>query len=514
MASKGKKHIEIAEESTLNDWLHRLKTHPFLFIGTLVVLVIVIVAFVLVPAIVPNVQRGVDLTFGYYDKVPIKYVRDNYFYQVQQSIARNQQSDSDDPNSLYAQAMIWRQAFEETVVHTGILDEMKKAGNIIPDTVVDRTVAALPQFQDNGRFSVTRWSAMDNNSRMSLWRQVQESVQIQSYVSDLSGIRSSSKEASFISSMASPQRDFDLAIFPFSSYPDSEIISYAKANPALFTVVHLSRITINSSEKEAQKILDSVTNGTSTFEEAARASSQDTYADKSGDMGIRMAYELASDIPDEQDRGKIASLTKGSMSSIVKVTSGWAFFRAEDAAIPADTSDSSQLDKIRSYIMTNSRGNAEDWLIAQANSFTAQAKEKGFSEAASAGSIKTSHLTPIPVNYGNAPLFASVTSSGISELANAGTNQFFWKAAFTTPLKSPSTPLVIGDNVIVLFPLEESTADTNQTQMIEMYFPYWMNSGMDQELRTYFLTSDKLDDRFNETFWRIFGRNTQTRASP
>jgi len=514
MASKDKKHLEMGDDSsTLSDWMRRLKTHPFLFIGTVIILAITIVAFVFLP--MPGLrsqgQGGQDLTFGYYDKVPIKYVRDSYFNQVLQSLSRDQLPSSDDPSYMYALAMQWRQAFEETVIHVGILDEMKRAGNIVPDTVVDRTVAQMPQFQDNGHFSVVRYRSLDKNSRMSLWRQTQESVSIQTYVSDLSGIRSSSKEASFISSMASPQRNFDIAIFPFSSYPNSEVASYAQANSALFRVIHLSRITINSSEKEAQQVLASVKNGTSTFEEAARASSQDAYADKSGDMGIKMAYELATDIADDQVREKIVNLAKGDLSDVVKVTSGWSFFRAEDAVHPADTADTAQLDKIRTYMMANARGQAEDWLIAKANDFSAQVKEKSFDDAVSAGSVKSSHFGPIPVNYGSIALFGSVGSSGVPELANAGTNQFFWKAAFTTPLKTPSAPLVIGDNVVVLFPLEQTSAEESQSQMIEMYYPYWMNSGMDQVLRTYFLSSDKLNDQFNETFWKIWGnRNNRT----
>jgi len=513
MASKDKKHLETVDESsTLNDWLRRLKTHPVLFIGTVVILVITIVAFVFLP--MPGLRtqgQGQDLTFGYYNGMPIKYVRDSYFNQVLQSLSRDQQPSSDDPNYMYTMAMQWRQAFEETVIHLGILDEMKTAGNIIPDDVIDRAVAAMPQFQDGGRFSVVRYRTLDKNTRMSLWRQTQESVTVQTYVSDLSGLRTSSKEAAFISSMDSPQRNFDVAIFPFSSYPDSELIKYAQTNSALFRVIHLSRITINSSEKEAQQVLASVKSGTSTFEEAARASSQDAYADKSGDMGIQMAYELGTDIADDQAREKIVNLAKGDLSDVVKVTSGWSFFRAEDAVHPADTTDAAQLTKIRNYLMVNARGQAEDWLIAKANDFSTQVKQKSFDDAVSAGNVKKSHFGPIPVNYGSMALFGSIGSSGVPELANAGTNEFFWKAAFTTPLMTPSTPLSIGDNVVVLFPLEETKADDSQTQMIQMYYPYWMNSGMDQTLRAYFLSSKKLDDHFNEIFWRIWGnRNNRT----
>jgi len=482
MASKDKKLPEKQDDSSKSEILHRLKTHPFLFIGTVVILVIVIVAFVFVPAIVPSAQRGQTLTFGYYNKVPISYVRDNYFYQVQQSLSRNQQQpSSDDPSYIFSIAQLWRQAFEETVIHTGILDELKQAGYIAPETVVDREVAKLPMFTTaDGKFSSAAYRAVDQNTQMNIWRQVRDSVITQMYLSDMSSLKVSSSEAAFVGAMASPQRSFDLAVFPFNSYPDSEILSYAQANSELFRVVHLSKITVTSGEREARQILNSIKSETTTFEEAARTNSQDPYADRSGDMGIRMAYELSYDIADDQARDLVTNLSRGELSDVVKVAAGWSIFRAEETARPADADDPSQLEKIRSYIMSNLRGQVEDWLIAEAEKFSAQAAETGFDEAVIEGNITKRSFGPLPVNYGNSALFGSISSSGVPELAYAGTNQFFWRAAFSTPLNTLSNPVVIGDHVIVLLPLEETNMEEADLQFVEMYYPYWISSGMEQ----------------------------------
>ena len=505
MPSKEKKQSEKRDDSARSEIMHRLKTHPFLFIGTVVILVIVIVAFVFVPAIVPNTQRGEDLVFGYYNKVPVRYVKDNYFYQVLSYLSRNQQPSTDDPNYIFMIRQMWRQAFEEAAIRLGILDEVKQAGYVIPEDVVDMEVAELPQFQENGRFSAIKYREMDSNSRMSLWRQVRESIIVNSYVQDLSDLKTSSREAEFISSMASPRRTFDLALFPFSLYPDSEISAYAAANSSLFQVTHLSRITISSSEREAQQVLTMVRDGISTFEEAAKTNSQDSYADRGGDMGIRMAFELIYEIPEEQTRQIVVSLGRGEISELVKVASGWAFFRAEEAVHPADINDLSQKEKIRSYIMSYSRGQVEDWLIGEAEKFSSLAKAETFDEAIAESNAEKRNFGPIPVNYGNSALFGTVSSAGIPELSSAGTNTFFWNTAFSTPLNTVSAPIVIGDNVIVLFPLEESEAEESETQMIEMYYPYWVNSGNEQGFRLYFLSSDKFDDRFEELFWKLWG---------
>jgi peptidyl-prolyl cis-trans isomerase D len=513
MASKEKKRRERADSkadsSDISEIMHRLKTHPFLFIGTVVVLVIVIVAFVLVPAIVPGegIRSGGDLIFGYYNKTPIKYVANNYFYQVQQTLYQRQRPNPEESNYLGAIGSIWRQAFEEAAVRIGILDEMKQAGFIAPENVVDREIARLSMFQENGRFSSARYRALDNSSRMNLWQQVQESYIVQTYISDMENLLSSSNEASFIAAMASPQRNFDLAIFPLSSYPDSEVAAYAESHPELFSVANLSRITITSSEREARQVLDSIKNGSTTFEEAARNYSQDWAADRGGEMGMTMAYELQYDITDGKAIADVMNLGRGEVSELVKAASGWSIYRVNETVRRVDLSDSSQNTRIRNYLMSFMRGIPEDWMISKAEKFSEQVRANGFDAAIADAGLTKNSFGPIPLNYGNSALMGSVRSSGIPELENAGDNQFFWKAAFSTPLNSPSSPLVIGDNIIVLYPLEEMPAEENEIELIKSYYSYWISLAIEDSFRLYFLTNKKMDDRFFETFYSLWMEN-------
>jgi len=511
MASKEKKQSEKktshADNSDMSEIINRIKTHPFLSIGTLVVLVIVIVAFVFVPAIVPSAEAGSggELIFGYYNKTPIKYVTNNYFYQVQQSLYQSQRPDPEDPNFMNTMANIWRQAFEEAAVRIAILDEMKQTGFIAPEDVVDREMAELSIFQENGRFSLAKYRALDNSSRMNIWKQVQEDYILQTYVSDLSNLKSSAKEVSFVGSMASPKRSFDLAVFPLDSYPDSEVVSYAQSNPDKFSVVNLSKITINSSEREGRQILESIKNGTTTFEDAARNYSQDWAAERGGDMGTVMAYELEYEITNEKTRAGIINMTKGELSDLITNNSGWAIYRVNETVRPIDLNDAAEKSNVRNYLMSNMRGITEDWVISNAEKFCDKVRESGFDAAIAAQGLTKQSFGPLSMNYGNIAMLGSIRSSGIPVLENAGDNQFFWKAAFSTPLNSPSTPLVIGDNVIVLFPLEESPADEYEIEMIKAYYPYWINSTIEYSFRQYFMLSKKMDDRFFDTFFSLWG---------
>ena len=506
MASKDKRQPEKKDDSFASEMVHRFKTHPFLFGGTVVVLVIVIVAFVFVPAIVPRAQSGSTMTFGYYNRTPINYVLNNYFYRIQQMIMQNQQLSYDDPEFDRKYTQVWRQAFEETALRMGILDEMKQSGFIVPENVVDREMAELPQFQENGRFSSAKYRAMNNSSRLKLWQQVREDIIVQSYLADVNSLRTSSTETSFFSSMAVPKRTFDLTSFSLFSYPDSEVILYAEANPDLFRMARLSRITITSGEREARQILASIRDGTISFEEAAINNSQDWAADRSGDIGVTMAFELEFEISDTQARESVLNMARGEISDFIKVSSGWAFYRLDEEVRPVDLDDELQINRVKNYILSFMRGHAEDWMISQTEKFSEQVKEIGFDEAIAAENLTKKNFGPIAVNYGNSALFRSVSSSGITELQNAGDNEFFWRAAFSTPLNTPSVPIVIGEYVIVLFPLEEITEEDDDKTYIEAYYPYWISGSTENAYRSYFLNNKKMDDRFNETFrklWRV-----------
>ncbi|MDR0412082.1 MAG: SurA N-terminal domain-containing protein [Treponema sp.] len=502
MSLKEKKAAPKKDNSITEDFTRRFKTHPGIFVGTIVVLVIVIIAFVFVPAIVPSAElgRNVDLVFGYYDKTPISYVPGGYFAQVYENIIRNQQNAGQDVNNLFMNYQIWRATFEQTVVHTAILEEVRKAGYKVPDSVVDKEVAALPMFQENGRFSSVKYRQMDNNTRGILWKEVQEEITSSRYMNDITGLKISSKEAPFIKAMASPERSFDMVAFSLNDYPDSETIAFVNANPSLFKSTHLSKIAMKS-EKEAQQVMQSIKDGIATFEDSAKNQSQDTAtAEKGGDMGVRMAFELISDIPNEDMRNEILNLTKGSFSKIVKIDEMWVFFRTEDDPKSADTTDAEILRKIRSYVMDFERGRVEDYFIKEAESFTVLSNTNGFDAALDEKSLEKKHFGPIPVNFGGEQLLPPLDSS-VSELSGAVSNENFWRIAFSTPPNTASTPFVIGNNVLVLYPSEESPADETNAGYIETaYSSYWLSYTMEQKVRSFFIENTKLKDNFSDIY--------------
>jgi hypothetical protein len=526
MASKSRK--KEPESSGFSEIINRLKTHPFLFGGTIVVLAIVIVAFVFVPAL-PNIgggQNQKDLIFGYYNGIPISYVYGNYFQRTLDEIANSWQFQINSDYSLNSNTayQVWYQAFVRTMVHTAMMDEMKNAGYLAPAQKVDRLVAELPDFQEEGRFSIVRYRSFDKNRLLSIWQRAEENYITGKYINSLANLKVSSAEKAFIGSMASLERSFEMVSFPRTAFPDSELSAFAAANPDLFKIIHLSRIT-TVNEKEARQVLDSIQSGRSTFEDAARNQSTDTNKDRGGDMGLFMAYEV-TEISEETDRNTVLSLKRSEISPVVKVPNGWGFFRAEEAPYVPDLSLPENLGKVRTYMDRFEGGRIENWLVARAEELLAQAQEQKLSLSAYIATLSDEFalqlssitLGPVNLNYGN--MGGSNEEMGIRlfphtldvsenpELQDAVSNENFWRTAFSIPLNTPSAPFTLGNSIVILTATEEIISDEANSYIADFYTTGWIYNTLQMDLNSFFLESPKLENHFMDVFLPLLFQDT------
>ncbi|MDR1972234.1 MAG: peptidylprolyl isomerase [Treponema sp.] len=496
MTDKVKKQPIREEDSVKSELVRRFKTNPGIFIGTVVILIIVIVAFVFVPAFGPGSGGlNADLTFGYYEKVPITYRPGNYFAQMHDYYTRQMQGSFSADDAFLVNYQIWQSSYQAAVVHTAVLQEMKKAGYEPPKDLVDREVAL--------RY-LTSYRRMNDAERMALWREVKESMAAEKYENDQYEILKPAGEDAFVTAMASPQRRFEGTAFNLKDYPEEEVTAFAIQNSALFLSIHFSQITITSGEREARQILATVRDGTSSFEDAARNQSQDTYADRGGDTGIQMAYELAATVREEADRNRILALRKGEVSDLINTGETWVFFRAEEDPIPVDTNDPSQVEKIRSYILLFERGRMDDYFIHKAEELRARAASEGFTAALEEAELEKFSFGPLAVNYGNQdflPRLAVIEGFSQAALSNFAVNDSFWLTAFSTPLGQISEPLVLGDQVLLFLPLEETEIGEEDAENLKLSFQYALLNAAGN-IQTFFTQSPKLKDQFWDTYRR------------
>lgn len=504
--------------------LKKFKQSPFVFIGTVLVLILVIITFVFWGAgdwILPKAGALSDdeLTFGYYDNVPIELKPGSFFAEQRKYYAEQIRG-----NERYAT----ERAFNAAVIRAAVLNIMGKDGYEPPKELVDRKVAELPRYQEEGKFSLLRWRNEPASTRREIQKYVHDDLITSRYYADAAAreldegryaysVLTSSKEADFIGGMTKVRRNFKIAVFPYSSYPKNELLAFVKKNESLFKTVKLSQITLSGAKdsNEIQKVLDSIKNGSTTFEDAAKNHSDDSFKQAGGNAGQRFSFELRSLVPDEAERAALIALKQGEMSVPIKLASGWGIFRADAAAADADTEDEVALEKLRAYINENERGIVEDWLIAQAKNFAARAGEagsaaQGWEEAVIAFNVDSKDFGPVPLNYGDSTLFARVRdfSSDIPSLSGAGTSENFWKNAFSTPVGKISQPFVIssGDtNVVLLLPVDESTESEEAVKnTVSMYKTSFIENEIFRGVEDAIKHSDKFVNNFEEKYGKLF----------
>ena len=510
MVKKDRSVKVVKKDTGDSDLVKKFRQNPAVFIGTVIVLVLIVVSFVIIPAIVPNSQMGAeDFIFGYYDKAPVGYVPGNAFAQYYSQVLNYFQSLGYPLDDYQVAAQLWMQAYEISVVHTAIMQMSKRSGYSVPKNIVDRNVAQLPQFQENGRFSPTLYNSYSEASLLAIWQQTNEELTKMAYFNDLFGLLVPEAETNFIAAMSTPMRNFDMVTLSIDNFPVSEYRNFGEQNSRLFDSIHLSRITLFSSERDAQRVLDSINNGTITFEEAARSQSQDNFADRGGDMGNWYYYEFDYEIPGIAEREAVFNLPIGAISDVIYLNGSWAFYRKENEVTPPDFNDEALLERVRMYVRGYERGRIEDWAIARAGEFIAEVQASSFNEAAELWDMEVFSFGPLPINYGSVDLFGSLDSFAIGDFSaedvlSIARNDNFWRNAFSAPINTPAEPFVQGNDILIIVPVEEIEADEDEVSYILSYYPYWMNYTQEQALQSYFLFSPRMDDRFWESYFRIF----------
>ena len=147
----------------------------------------------------------------------------------------------------------------------------------------------------------------------------------------------------------------------------------------------------------------------------------------------------------------------------------------------------------------------EDSAIDRANDFIALVEEEGFEETIAMMNMESRSFGPIPLNYGNIDLFATLASQSVNELRESAVNENFWRAAFSTPVNSPSVPVVQGGNVIVLFPTEEiETEESSMEGIASTYSSYWLTNNMERSMPAFFLNNPRMENNFLDIYFRYF----------
>ncbi len=486
----------------------RKQTHPLMYVGLIVLLVVIVVSFVLAgPGGIMGrgtIGSGGNIVFGAYGGQEISYAQGNYFAQQVQAFANQVQGNNSGSTDNAAQTyQVWYQAFMSTAEHFAILQQADRAGVSISEDAVDKALLSYPGYlDDNGKFSEDKFTAASAADKASTRKITRENLVSQTVVNDLaSGVRDGSKETDFIKAMILPERSFNFVSLPFTSFPDEEVRKYGEANKSRFVREKVSRILVKTSEAQATEIRKKILDKTSSFEELAKTYSKDSYADKGGDMGWRYAYDLEADFNVKADAQKILALKTGELSDVLKGTFGWMIYRCDAEAADADFSNAAIQADVRTYITTYEKGKIEDYFNGRAGELSRRSAEVGFNAAAREMGLKISSTVFFPVNLSSvfsfAPLKATVDADTPTNAANS--EDFFFRA-FTLGKDQVSAPVVLDDQALVLQLKGEQQMADSTASIVSNWVPYVASQSLQYDLYAVLMTPEKLTNNFDTAF--------------
>lgn len=481
--------------------------HPLMWVFSVIVLVIIVLAFVVAPALGGRAQGSNRLIFGYYNGEAIEYTPDSYFSRQRDAYAQQVEnmSEANDENYQWQAMQVWKGAYDATVVHTAILQQAEKSGLHISEQKLDRSIATDGPYRRNGQFSAELYRQTPNAEKITTRNLFEENLLHEQWTQDLMNIPSAPGESEFFAGLATPERRFEYVSYSLGDYPEEEVLQYAQANMAQFSKANLSRISLRMDKGEAKEIYTQLQENPSRFEELAQNHSSDENAEKGGDMGWIRYHELSAALEDSAKADTVFSLSDGEISDLIETSFGYAIYRCDEPSQLPDFSNQEEITAVRSYLIQNDRGQVEDYFIEQAQALRSEAEVEGFSVAASRQNLETATTNYFPINYGGSFFLKSIQSeNGDGILKQAQSNSRVLTALFSLSEDEYSEAFVLGRNVVVARLLDERETPEEELQQIKNYYSYITQNFQSQDIRQHFLESDKLEDNFMQVFARLF----------
>jgi len=467
------------------------KSGKGLYIGSVIVLVITVISFVLVPAMSGKSSSTGNLVFGKYKNRSIKYTGSGYFSD-QLNYLNSQYQNQGIDNYDFRMMLVWRGAFEQTALHEALIAESESTGIKITSKEIDRAIVT----DINGPFSIDGVFDEDSYKEAGQKRikEIRDSYEEQKLIEKFSfdqtsGLIGNDKELEFLARMGETTRKFSFVTLGYEMYPSENVDSFYNANKDIFNKRTFQAIEFTGEKKEAEKLLSDVNNGNKPAEEQNGYSEEEKYL-----------HELKRQMINANDVAKAFNADKEVFNGIYKTSYGWLILKP----VSEITSLSDNItETVRSYLEKYEIGLIEDYLTDYANTIRTAAIKDGLASAATANDINSEETDFFPMNYGNLPfIFGGINQASQAKVfEQASFNKDFYKTAFNLEADTISEPLVMGKNVVLLSLLEEKVNDNSSFTSFISYYTYQFK---DSDMKDVFLSSPHLEDNFSDVFSKTF----------
>ena len=444
-----------------------------LAIGSIIILIFSIIAFVFVPAAGGQWGSNTKTMLGKWKNKQLDYTADGLFFQEYRKLhysaeTRGYLRSDNKVQQEFVERQIMHAAFNASMIQLAAQEEALNAGFYLPDKNINK--ALIPYYTDStGAYSEKLYTQTSEQQRLANRRQVIDYLTAQRCIEDnfgtydnIFGLKTSSAEIAFVQKMAEKERIFKYVVFEESQFPQEKIRAYGEEHTDLFAEHNLLMLTFNSQE-DANKTAQALQKDEITFEDAVVTNSTKLGTDSTGKLLSPYRTTVNRTFPESKDLDTVLKLDVDEVSPVVKTSSGYAIVKCTAPVTAADFTLPETQDRVLSYMKSNERGIIEDYLEQKAKTFIEAAKIGGFSQEASVNDLVVQTSNPITLNYGNAAMLPQISYQSDTFFSAGIRNETFFKKAFALKQGEISEPILLGSNVLVL-QLEEEKAGSEETK--------------------------------------------------
>ena len=444
-----------------------------LAIGSIIILVFSIIAFVFVPAAGGQWGSNTKTMLGKWKNKQLDYTADGLFFQEYRKLhysaeTRGYLRSDNKVQQEFVERQIMHAAFNASMIQLAAQEEALNAGFYLPDKNINK--ALIPYYTDStGAYSEKLYTQTSEQQRLANRRQVIDYLTAQRCIEDnfgtydnIFGLKTSSAEIAFVQKMAEKERIFKYVVFEESQFPQEKIRAYGEEHTDLFAEHNLLMLTFNSQE-DANKTAQALQKDEITFEDAVVTNSTKLGTDSTGKLLSSYRTTVNRTFPESKDLDTVLKLDVDEVSPVVKTSSGYAIVKCTAPVTAADFTLPETQDRVLSYMKSNERGIIEDYLEQKAKTFIETAKIGGFLQEASVNDLVVQTSNPITLNYGNAAMLPQISYQSDTFFSAGIRNETFFKKAFALKQGEISEPVLLDSNVLVL-QLEEEKAGSEETK--------------------------------------------------
>ncbi|MDX9916116.1 MAG: SurA N-terminal domain-containing protein [Sphaerochaeta sp.] len=468
----------------------------------MLILILIAISFVAAPAIEAFVgkRNTSSLVFGKYGKENITYAYGNHFFEEVQNYADQYKGSGGDQTQLLYQ--IWKGAYDSTVIHTAVNQLAKKAGIIASDEAVRRAIINSGAYHKDGKFDVETYQKASADTKNRLETQVRNSFPFQIVVDDIGSVLSSKAEALYVASLAETGRSFSYVAITPVLYPNEAAVRYALEHERLFTSLDISIISLTD-ENLALSLSKDILLGTTTFEEAAREHSLDSFAADGGAVGNLFYYAIEPNFTNSDDASLLLGAKDGDLLGPFESQGAWTIWRVNSQARQADYTDEATLNGIKAYIATYEGEMIEPWLDEFAQQLKSEAVANGLEEVALTHDLDLISVSSTPYNAAQSTYMADLSYTDPAGLLyRATSNTDVARSLYASAEHTLLDPIKVNSSYI-LVETGSDERDEGMGSYISMFYDYLSGSQNQQDLTQALYTSDAHTNDFLSTFFTV-----------